>query len=143
MTVPVSKKKQNLPDADPETPGSPHLRFRGEVFELTPSVDYPIVVLQTEEYETWIESISDFKTNARINTHVDRMQRGLLGDWKGIGDGLFEVRLDFGPGYRVYYARHGSFVVILLGGGDKSHQRQDITNARQLWEGLKNEITQV
>lgn len=119
------------------------LRFRGELLELTPTADYPILVLQAEAYETWIESLFDLKTNTRINTNVDKMQRGLFGDWKGVGDGVFELRLDFGPGYRVYYAKYGPFVIILLGGGDKSDQRKDITEAKRLWEGLKNEITQV
>lgn len=71
------------------------------------------------------------------------MQRGLFGDWKIVGDGVFEMRLDFGAGYRIYYARHGAFVIVLLAGGDKSDQRKAIADAKSLWKGMKNEITQV
>ena len=56
---------------------------------------------------------------------------------------MFEMRLDFGPGYRVYYAKYEQVVVVLLGGGDKSSQRKDILTAKRLWEGLQREITQV
>lgn len=119
------------------------LQFRGERLELAPTPEYPFQVLQTEEYEKWAESLSDIKTSTRINVNVDRMQRGLFGDWKAVGDGVFELRLDFGPGYRVYYAKYGSFIVILLGGGDKSDQRRTIADAKRLWEGLKSEFTPV
>lgn len=88
-------------------------------------------------------TLSDIKTSTRINVNVDRMQRGLFGDWKAVGDGVFELRLDFGPGYRVPYAKQGSFIVILLGGGDKSDQRRTIADAKRLWEGLKSEFTPV
>lgn len=58
-------------------------------------------------------------------------------------DGVFEMRLDFGPGYRVYYARHGKIVIILLGGGDKGSQQKDIKAAQELWERVKDEIKEV
>lgn len=119
------------------------LLFRGELLELVPTAEYPIQVLQTEEYEAWVASLSDIKTSTRINVNVDKMQRGLLGDWKVVGDGVFELRLDFGAGYRVYYAKYGAFIIILLGGGDKSDQRKNIAEAKRLWKGLKNDITQV
>ncbi len=71
------------------------------------------------------------------------MQRGLFGDWKTVCDGVFEMRLDFGAGYRVYYAKYGLFVIILLGGGDKRNQHKDIAEAKRLWKGLKDEITKI
>ncbi len=118
------------------------LSFRGETFALTPTAEYPFELLETERYEAWIDGILDLKTNARITNNVGRMRRGLFGDWKDV-DGVFEMRLDFGPGYRVYYARHGKIVIILLGGGDKSSQQKDIKAARELWERVKDEIKEV
>ena len=85
----------------------------------------------------------DIKTRTRIDVNADKMQRGLFGDWKAVGEGVFEMRLDFGAGYRVYYARYGAFAVIFLGGGDKSDQRKTIVDAQRIWEGLKDEVTQI
>lgn len=138
-------KKADPAGSRPQTEEYAVLRlwFRGELLELVPTVEHPIRALQTEEYEAWIESIVDLKTSTRINSNVDKMQRGLFGDWKEVGSGVLELRLDFGPGYRVYYAKYEKIVIILLGGGDKSSQRKDIIDAKRLWEGLKNEITQV
>ena len=130
-------------DTPEEAANSLRLRFRGKVIELVPTAEYPFQVLQTEEYETWADSISDIKASTRIDVNVGKMQRGLFGDWKIVGGGVSEMRLDFGAGYRVYYARHGAFVVILLAGGDKSDQRKDIADAKRLWKGMKDEITQV
>jgi len=130
-------------DTPEEAADALRLRFRGEVIELVSTAEYPFQVLQTEEYETWADSISDIRTSTRIDVNVDKMQRGLFGDWKIVGDGVFEMRLDFGAGYRIYYARHGAFVVVLLAGGDKSDQRKAIADAKRLWKGMKNEITQV
>ncbi len=130
-------------DAPEEAASVFRLRFQGEVIELEPNTEYPFQLLQTEEYETWADSISDIKTSTRIDVNVDKMQRGLFGDWKIVGDGVFEMRLDFGAGYRIYYARHAAFVVILLAGGDKSDQRKAIADAKRLWKGMKDEITQV
>ena len=138
-------KKPDLTDAGPKGNARDILRllFQGELLEVALTDEYPIQVLQTKEYETWVESLSDLKTGTRININVDKMQRGLFGDWKVVGDGVFELRLDFGAGYRIYYAKYEAFIIILLGGGDKSDQRKNIANAKRLWKGLKNEITQV
>ena len=64
-----------------------------------------------------------------------------IGDWKDVGEGVNELRLDFGPGYRIYYARHLQVIVILLAGGDKSTQRKDLANAKHVWKELKHELT--
>lgn len=71
-------------------------------------------------YASWLASISDKKTRARIILRVDRMCLGNFGDTKPVGDGVYELRLSFGPGYRVYYAREEKVVYLLLCGGDKS-----------------------
>jgi len=148
------KKRKDQPPMDPtggvlsgqapeSTGDAVRLRLAGEILELTPTAEYPILVLQTDQYEAWINGVADLKTNARITGGVDKMRRGLMGDWKEVGDGVFELRLDFGPGYRVYYGRHGKVVIVLVGGGKKHGQQKDIADARRLWGELKNEITQV
>ena len=110
------------------------LRFQGSILELTPVAEFPIQVLETEQYGTWIDGVADLVTKARITSHVNKMRRGLFGDWKEVGSGVFEMRIDFGPGYRAYYARHGKIVVVLLGGGEKGSQQKDIADAQRLWE---------
>jgi putative addiction module killer protein len=142
----IRRKKQNVSKISPpaqEQDEIIRLRFGGKIVELTPTLGQPIHVLQAEAYEVWVESIRDIRTNTRINSSVDRMRRGLFGDWKEIGVGVFEMRLDFGPGYRVYYAKYGKVVIVLLGGVDKSSQQKDITRAVGLWEESRNEITQI
>lgn len=125
--------------------GSPQiikLEFRDQALEFRLDPDEPYVLIQTYTFREWIGSITDIKTNTRITKDVGKMRRGLFGDWKEAG-GIFERRLDYGPGYRVYYARHGRFVIVLLGGGDKGSQRTDLEIARDLWKELKNEIREV
>jgi len=121
------------------------LRFRvfSEVVEFEPTAEFPILVVATEEYKTWRNGIADKKTMARITLGVGKMRRGLFGDWKDVGEGVFELRLDFGSGYRVYYAKIGRILIALLGGGDKSRQQSDIARAQRIWKELKDEIEQV
>jgi putative addiction module killer protein len=71
---------------------------------------------------------------ARITVSLDRLERGNLSAAKGVGAGVFELRLDFGPGYRVYFGKDGERLVILLGGGTKKRQQGDIEIARALWQ---------
>jgi putative addiction module killer protein len=92
-----------------------------------------------DAYEVWADSLAEARTRARIDRDVGKMRRGLFGDWKET-DGIFEMRLDYGPGYRVYYGKHGSVVVVLLGGGDKKSQSKDLARARTLWEKIRDEI---
>jgi len=72
-----------------------------------------------------------------VATAVIRMQHGNLSNTKGVGRGVFEARIDFGPGYRIYFGKDGETVVILLGGGTKQRQRQDIEAAHALWQEYK------
>lgn len=117
-------------------------KFNDKIFEFDLDADRPVAVIETDDYEEWIDSVVDIRTNARITKDVSKLQRGLFGDWKEV-DGVFEMRLDYGPGYRVYYAKCFNVVVILLGGGDKSDQRADLKKARRLWKELKNAIKEV
>jgi putative addiction module killer protein len=87
-------------------------------------------------YRAWLDSL-DLKMRARIQARVLRFETGLFGDWKAVGDGVHEARLDFGPGYRIYFGIEGSTLVILLLGGDKASQRRDISKAKGFWSDYK------
>jgi len=82
----------------------------------------------------WIESLKDKTIRYRIKERLDRAALGNMGDCKPLGKGLMEMRLAFGPGYRIYYGAQGEKVILLLSGGDKSSQTKDIKKARSLWE---------
>ena len=81
-------------------------------------------------YREWIEKLKDGRARARILMRIDRMELGLFGDAKSLGDGVSELRVSCGPGYRVYYAQDGDKVFLLLCGGDKSQQSKDIERAK-------------
>lgn len=85
-------------------------------------------------FADWLGELhADRRARAAILTRVDRLERGLLGDWKNVGGGVCELRVDYGPGYRVYFGRDGTTVVILLCGGFKATQSRDIRLAKQYW----------
>ena len=85
-------------------------------------------------FEDWLERLRDARGRARIQVRLDRIEQGNLGDCKPVGDGVSELRIDFGPGYRVYLAEDGPVVVLLLMGGDKSSQSKDIKTAKKYWK---------
>ena len=87
-------------------------------------------VLRTTEFIEWLTGLRDIQARARIAKRIDRIAQGNFGDAKSVGDGVSELRFDFGPGYRIYYARRGNVVVILLCGGDKDSQARDIERAK-------------
>ena len=86
-----------------------------------------------EPYVEWLMSLSDRQARARILVRVGRMATGNLGDVKPIGEGVWEARIDHGPGYRVYYAQAGKRLILLLVGGDKRRQQADIEQAQTYW----------
>jgi len=91
--------------------------------------------IATPEFEQWLERLRDAKGKARILARLDSAALGNFGDCQSIGDGVSEMRIHFGPGYRVYFTRRGSFVYMLLIGGDKSTQKRDIKRALAMaWE---------
>ncbi|HEX3653406.1 MAG TPA: type II toxin-antitoxin system RelE/ParE family toxin [Rhizomicrobium sp.] len=92
-----------------------------------------IAVRQHPEFKKWLDGLRDKAAQKKIAQRIVRLEAGLFGDVKFF-DGIGEFRIDFGPGYRVYFARRGTEIVILLCGGDKSSQRQDINRARKLAE---------
>lgn len=91
-------------------------------------------VAQTKEFERWHRALRDGRAVARVTTAVERLQMGLPGDFKSVGGGVSEIRITYGPGYRLYYTMKGNQLVILLCGGSKSSQKRDIARARKLKE---------
>lgn len=96
-----------------------------------------IEVRVTKEYRDWYGSLRDLQARARIDIRIRRIERfANLGDFKHVGDGVHELRIDHGPGYRIYFVRQGSVVIVLLVGGDKSSQARDIRRAQQIARDL-------
>jgi putative addiction module killer protein len=91
-----------------------------------------------EPFENWLNSIRDKRTLARIDSRLRRVRLGNLGDHRSVGEGVFELRLDFGPGYRMYFARIGNEVILLLSGGDKSTQMRDIAQVKFYFSDYKD-----
>ena len=102
-----------------------------------------IKVLETDEgkvpFEEWYDSLRDKLTKVRIRRRLDRIELGNFGDTESVGEGVYELRLHFGSGYRVYFGRVGSTVIVLIGGGDKSRQKKDIAQAKAIWRQYKDE----
>ena len=94
-----------------------------------------IEIRQTETYADWFASLRDRKARARIDVRIRRLSLGNPGDVKPIGSGVSELRIDYGPGYRVYFVHRGPMLIILLAGGDKRTQERDIKKALELARG--------
>ena len=95
-----------------------------------------IEVRQTDFFSTWLMELRDMRARARIQARIDRLELGNVGDAKPVGEGVSEMRIDYGPGYRVYFSPRGSELIILLVGGDKSSQSKDIRKALSLTRDL-------
>jgi putative addiction module killer protein len=98
---------------------------------------FVIEVRQTEEFSKWLHGLRDGRARARIADRLLRVQAGNFGDMKPLGDGVSELRIDYGPGYRLYFARRGSVLVLLLCGGDKRTQAADIKRAKRMARDLE------
>lgn len=97
-----------------------------------PTGDGQLTILQTEVFRDWLNNLRDRKARLRIDDRLKRLASGNAGDTKSVGDGVQELRLHYGPGYRVYYMWKGDVLIILLNGGDKSTQARDIAKAKRL-----------
>ena len=86
-----------------------------------------------EPYWEWLDGLGDRNIRARILARIDRLEDGNFGDHRSVGEGVLELRMDFGPGYRVYCGQEGSVIILLLCGGDKSTQAEDISRAKAYW----------
>jgi len=106
---------------------------------------YEIFHYQTADgldvYDTWLDHLADADAVSRIIRRVDRIQSGNFGDHKSVGQGVWELRIDYGPGYRVYYAMMGRQVVLLLCGGDKRKQSADIQRAIRMWKDVNERMS--
>lgn len=89
-------------------------------------------LVETAQFISWFESLRDNKARGRIIGRLERLSFGQLGDVKSVGNSISEIRLDFGPGYRIYFQQRGSVVILLLIGGDKDSQARDIQRAKRI-----------
>lgn len=108
-----------------------------------PDTAYQIDYYQQEDgvvpFNEWLNGLRDATAVARVRIRLSRLRLGLFGLVKPLGDGITEVKIDYGPGYRVYYAISGNKVILLLSGGDKTTQRKDIATAKRYWKNYKGE----
>jgi putative addiction module killer protein len=95
-----------------------------------------IEIRKTTEFATWLDGLNDIQARSRVLVRIERLAAGLTGDVKPVGAGISELRIDYGPGYRVYFKRKGREIVILLAGGDKRTQSRDILLAQRLAKSL-------
>ena len=95
-------------------------------------------VRKTDVFAAWIAQLSDPQAVRRIAIRIARLEAGLLGDVKPVGSGVSEIRIDYGPGYRVYFVQRGRILIVLLCGGDKASQRRDINKAHALATELED-----
>ena len=95
-----------------------------------------IEIRKTEVFARWLDDLRDLRARARIQVRIERLAAGNPGNMKAVGEGVSELRIDYGPGYRVYFKRRGRKLIILLAGGDKSSQTKDIKVALRLARDL-------
>jgi putative addiction module killer protein len=95
-----------------------------------------VEIRKTELFAKWLDALRDVNAKARVLVRIERLGAGNAGDVKPVGEGVSEMRIDYGPGYRVYFTKRGSEVIILLAGGDKSSQSGDIKTALRLARNL-------
>jgi putative addiction module killer protein len=105
-----------------------------------------MAIVEVRRYQTaegkvplsdWMDGIHDHRARDRIVTRMDRLSAGLFGDWRRVGDGVCQLRIDYGPGYRVYFGQDGDLLILLLCGGDKRTQTKDIEKAHGYWKDYK------
>ena len=91
-----------------------------------------VEVLKSGTFDSWLSNLKDRSGRARIPVRIEGLAAGNPGDHKGVGDGVTELRIRFGPGYRVYYMQRGALLIVLLAGGDKASQEADIAKAKAI-----------
>ncbi len=95
-----------------------------------------LIIRQTDEFHRWLDELNDSMARLRIAARLRIVEQGSLGDWKSVGGGVSELRVNYGPGYRLYFTRHGEEVIVLLAGGDKRTQAADIKRAKAMATAL-------
>ncbi len=93
-------------------------------------------IRKSEAFASWLEALVDLRARARVQARIERLASGNAGDAKAVGDGVSELRIDYGPGYRVYFVKTGRTIIVLLAGGTKSTQSADIKKALRLARNL-------
>lgn len=94
----------------------------------------------TQAFQVWLDGLRDQKAQVRIAARLRLAEAGNLGDWKPVGGKVSEMRVDFGPGYRLYFTRRGSVLIVMLAGGEKSSQTRDIKRAQQILKELEQNL---
>lgn len=97
------------------------------------------IIRMTEEFQHWLDGLTDRRAQARIAARLRHAETGNLGDWKPVGKDISEMRVDTGPGYRLYFTRRRKILIIMLAGGDKSSQQRDIKRAQRIASELELE----
>lgn len=100
-------------------------------------IDYYITKEGKKPFKEWLEGLRDITARAKVRVRLDRARLGNLGDNRSIGEGVHELRVDYGPGYRIYFAFEGKRLILLLLGGEKSRQAGDIIRAKEFWHDYK------
>ncbi|MFN0304741.1 MAG: type II toxin-antitoxin system RelE/ParE family toxin [Burkholderiales bacterium] len=101
---------------------------------------HTFTVRQTQEFQNWLDALKDLRAQVRIAARLRHAEAGNLGDWKSVGGDVSEMRVDFGPGYRLYFTRRESIPIVMLAGGDKSTQTRDIKRAQRILKELESEL---
>lgn len=112
------------------------LLSRAKQLPLTIEIKEYLTTGEKSPFAEWFDGL-DAQAAVKVRTYVIRMGNGNLSQVKGVGEGVFECRIDYGPGYQVYFGKDGERIIILLGGGTKKRQQQDIENAKRLWKEYK------
>lgn len=97
-------------------------------------------IRQTQEFQDWLDALTDVRAQVRIAARLRLAEAGNLGDWKSVGNDVSEMRIAFGPGYRLYFTRRESILIVMLAGGDKSTQARDIKRAQRILKQLEFEL---
>jgi putative addiction module killer protein len=97
------------------------------------------ILRQTVAFQNWLDGLKDQRAQVRIAARLRLAEAGNLGDWKTVGGEVSEMRVDYGPGYRLYFTRRGTLLIIMLAGGDKSSQKRDIKRAQRMVAELEIE----
>jgi len=96
-------------------------------------------IRQTQEFQVWLDALKDVRAQVRIAARLRLAEAGSLGDWKPVGNEVSEMRVAFGPGYRLYFTRRQSILIVMFAGGDKSTQARDIKRAQRILKQLELE----
>ena len=97
-----------------------------------------VEIIKSDTFDRWLRKLRDPQAKARVEMRIRRLSLGNAGDVQPIGEGLSEMRIDYGPGYRVYYTQRNSILILLLCGGDKRTQQKDIAKAMEIADGWKD-----